>query len=179
MDRRTALLPLVLFLALAALVVWRLVLMDRGDLPKDIPTVMLDKPVPTFDLPPVAAGQPGLSTADFKGKVTLVNFFATWCVPCREEHALLANLTDKVAVVGIAYKDNAAAVQNYLAGQGNPYRQVGADADGRVAIDFGVYGVPESYLVDGEGRIRYAWKKPFTPEEIRTRLLPLVAALTP
>jgi DsbE subfamily thiol:disulfide oxidoreductase len=171
------LLPAAFFVVLLTFFGLRLLKMNQGDMPNDIKTVLIDKAAPDFTLPALVAGSPGLSSADFKGKVTLVNFFASWCVPCRGEHPLLAALSDKVTLVGIAYKNKPEEAINWLAAMGNPYQVVAADLDGRVAIDFGLYGVPESYLIDREGRIRYAWKKPFSPDEIRDRLLPLIAEL--
>ena len=171
------LIPIVFFVVLLTFFGVRLLKMDRGDMPNDIKTVLIDRTIPDFTLPPLMAGAAGLSSSDFKGKVTLVNFFASWCVPCRGEHPLLASLSDKVTLVGIAYKNKPDEAINWLAGMGNPYQIVAADLDGRVAIDFGLYGVPESYLIDRDGRIRYAWKKPFTPEEIQGTLLPLIAEL--
>jgi DsbE subfamily thiol:disulfide oxidoreductase len=151
--------------------------MERGDMPNDIKTVLLDKPAPEFTLPPLLTDKPGLAGADLTGKVTLVNFFASWCVPCRAEHPLLSSLAGKVRLVGIAYKNEPTESRAWLAALGDPYDAVAIDRDGRVAIDFGVYGVPESYLIDRQGRIRYAWKKPFSPQEIQTTLLPLIAEL--
>jgi DsbE subfamily thiol:disulfide oxidoreductase len=175
--RWAILVPLALFLVLLGFFGVRLAQMDRGDMPDDIKTVLIDKTVPAFTLPPLVAGEAALSSADFKGKVTLVNFFASWCIPCRSEHPLLAGLADKVTLVGIAYKNKPEDALTWLAALGNPYHAVAADLDGRVAIDFGLYGVPESYLIDRAGRIRYAWKKPFTPDEIKDRLLPMIAEL--
>lgn len=170
-------LPLVLFVTLLAVFAVRLVRMDHGDLPDDIKTVLIDQKAPAFSLPPLLPDKPGLSSADLGGQVTLVNFFASWCVPCRAEHPLLAALAGKVALVGVAYKNEPADARAWLATLGDPYQSVAIDRDGRVAIDFGLYGVPESYLIDRQGRIRYAWKKPFTPEEISGTLLPLIAEL--
>ena len=171
------LLPVIFFVVLIGFFGLRLFKMTQGEMPNDLKTVMIDKTVPDFTLPPLIEGGAGLSSADLRGKVTLVNFFASWCVPCRGEHPLLAALGDKVNLVGIAYKNKPEEATAWLAGMGNPYQVTVADLDGRVAIDFGLYGVPESYLIDREGRIRYAWKKPFSPEEIRDRLLPLIAEL--
>ncbi len=176
--RWPVLIPLALFVVLLGFFGVRLVKMNQGDMPDDIKTVLIDKPAPQFSLPPLIEGGQGFSSADFKGKVTLVNFFASWCVPCRGEHPLLAPLADKVQLVGIAYKNKPEDATAWLAGLGNPYQVVAADLDGRVAIDFGLYGVPESYLIDREGRIRYAWKKPFSPDEIQHKLLPLIAELS-
>jgi DsbE subfamily thiol:disulfide oxidoreductase len=176
--RWPVLVPLALFIVLLGFFGLRLVEMNHGDMPDEIQTVMLDKPAPDFTLPPLFEGHPGFSSAEFKGKVTLVNFFASWCVPCRVEHPLLSQLAGKVQLVGIDYKDKSQDATAWLSGMGNPYRVVVADLDGRVAIDFGVYGVPESYLIDRQGRIRYAWKKPFSPDEIQRKLLPLIAELS-
>jgi len=171
------LVPLLIFVVVLGFIAVRLVKMEKGDMPNDIKTVMLDRQAPEFSLPPLLETKPGLATADLAGKVTLVNFFASWCVPCRSEHPLLARLKGRVNLVGIDYKNEPADARNWLAGLGDPYDAIAVDRDGRTAIDFGVYGVPESYLIDRQGRIRYAWKKPFTPEEIQTVLLPLVAEL--
>lgn len=177
--RWPVLVPLALFVVLLGFFGVRLIEMNHGDMPDEIQTVMLDKPAPDFTLPPLVEGAAGLSSADLKGKVTLVNFFASWCVPCRAEHPLLSQLAgSKVQLVGIAYKNKPEEATAWLDGMGDPYKVVAADLDGRVAIDFGVYGVPESYLIDREGRIRYAWKKPFTPDEIQRKLLPLIAELS-
>jgi DsbE subfamily thiol:disulfide oxidoreductase len=178
MRRWQVLLPLLLFFVVLGFFVLRLLKMEHGDMPNDIKTVLIDKPAPEFTLPALIDGKPGLASADLAGKVTLVNFFASWCVPCRSEHPLLANLAGKVNLVGVAYKNEPADARNWLATLGDPYDAIAVDRDGRVAIDFGVYGVPESYLIDRQGRIRYAWKKPFTPQEIQTVLLPLVAELS-
>ncbi len=172
------LVPLALFLVLLGFFGVRLAQMDRGNMPDEFKTVLLDKPAPDFTLPPLAEGGPSLSTADLKGKVTLVNFFASWCGPCRIEHPLLSGLAGKVDLVGIAYKNEPADASAWLSSLGNPYRIIALDRPGRVAIDFGVSAVPESYLIDREGRIRYAWKKPFTEEEIQKKLLPLIAELS-
>jgi cytochrome c biogenesis protein CcmG/thiol:disulfide interchange protein DsbE len=178
MRRLSLLLPLGIFLLLLAVFAVRLVQMDRGVMPNEIDSVMIDRPISDFALPGLFDDKPGVVSADLKGKVTLVNFFASWCVPCRSEHPLLAGLSDKVNLVGIAYKNDPIEARNWLAGLGNPYSAIATDRDGRVAIDFGLYGVPESYLIDRQGRIRYAWKKPFTPQEIKTTLLPLIAELS-
>jgi DsbE subfamily thiol:disulfide oxidoreductase len=177
MMRWPVALPLVGFLALIAVFGVRLTQMGRGDMPNEIKTVLIDKPVPEFQLPALMDSLPGLSSADFQGKVTLVNFFASWCIPCRSEHGLLSGLKDKVTLVGVAYKNEPADARQWLAQLGNPYAALAQDRDGRMAIDFGLYGVPESYLIDKQGRIRYAWKKPFTPQEIKENLLPMIAEL--
>lgn len=179
MRRFTTLLPVLIFVVLAGFFGYRLLLIDKGDAPNMIPSVMIDKPVPAFDLPPLSDAKPGLKVADLQGKVTLINFFASWCVPCRAEHPLLMELakTGKVALVGINYKDKPEDATAWLNRLGDPYAALAADRDGRTGIDFGVYGVPESYLIDKNGRIRFKQTGPFTPEDITGKLLPLVAEL--
>jgi len=174
------LLPAVAFLILAAVFLYRLARIDAGDTPDLIPSVMINRPVPTFSLPALKADKPGLSNEDFRGRVTLVNFFSSWCVPCRAEHPLLVALAKqgKVALVGVDYKDKPADGLDWLDRLGDPFERIAADRDGRVAIDWGVYGVPESYLVDREGRIRFKQVGPFSEQDIQTKLLPLVAELS-
>ena len=176
MRRVFVLLPLAVFLVLVGFFLWPLV--KPGYSPSIIPSAMIDKPAPDFDLPPLRPDAPGVRQADLKGLVTLVNFFASWCVPCRVEHPLLSKLADRVVLIGIDYKDKPDDAIAWLNRLGDPYRAVAADRDGRVAIDFGVYGVPESYLIDRQGRIRYKQVGPFTDDDISDKLLPLVAELS-
>jgi DsbE subfamily thiol:disulfide oxidoreductase len=184
LRRWSTLLPLVVFVVLVGFFAWRLVLITRGDAPNLIPSVMIDKPAPPFDLPPLMADRPGATAADFSGTLTLINFFSSWCIPCRAEHPLLVGLMTQPAVkgklrlVGIDYKDKPEDGRGWLSRLGDPYQAIGMDRDGRVGIDFGVYGVPESYLIDGQGRIRYKQVGPFTPEDIQSKLLPLLAELS-
>ena len=175
--RLLAFLPVLVFLVLAGFFAYRLVLIQQGDAPNMIPSVMIDKPAPDFDLPPLLAGMPGLKSADLQGKVTLISIFASWCVPCRAEHPYLMELAAKhrVNLVGINYKDKPEDATAWLERLGNPYAAIGTDRDGRVGIDFGVYGVPESYLIDRQGRIRFKQVGPFTAEDIEKKLMPLVA----
>ncbi|MFI4949090.1 MAG: DsbE family thiol:disulfide interchange protein [Alphaproteobacteria bacterium] len=144
--------------------------------PEVLPSPLIDEPAPQFDLPPLPGSNKGLSTADLKGGVSLVNFFASWCVPCREEHKALSAFAalKRVPVYGIDYKDKPKAVSEWLAELGNPYAQIGAD-DGQVGIAWGVYGVPETFLVDGAGRIRYKHVGPLTQADIDKTILPLIA----
>ena len=148
--------------------------------PALVPSVMIDKEVPAFDLPPLTAGTPGLKSADLKGHVSLINFFASWCVPCRAEHPLLFGLAqDKhLEIDGIAYKNKPEDADGYLAELGNPYARVVLDQPGRTAIDFGVYGVPESYLIDRDGRIRFRQVGPLTEAVIEGQLKALIAELS-
>ncbi len=186
MRRWLVALPVTVFFVLVGFFIWRLVLMEHGDTPNIIPSVMINKPAPQFDLPPVVLDKPGLKLADLKGHVTLVNFFASWCIPCREEHPLLRGLGEKVRLVGIVYKDRPEQARAYLERLGDPYQAIGIinanldsrDPQSQVGIDFGVTGVPESFLVDKQGVIRFKQIGPFTPEDINKKLLPLVAELS-
>ena len=147
--------------------------------PSTLPSALIDKPVPTFELPPIE-GMPGegLSSADLEGQVSLLNVFASWCVPCRAEHPLLMALAERGVVInGIDYKDPAEQAAKWLGELGNPFARIGADRDGRVAIDFGVYGVPETFVVDREGRIRYRHVGPLMARNVEETLLPLLEQL--
>lgn len=123
--------------------------------PREIPSVLIGKGVPDFKLPPVEGRELGLSDEDFMGKISLVNVFASWCTECKAEHRFLMELSAKgiVPIHGLNYKDKPEDARNWLDGLGDPYTRTGADLDGRVAIDWGVYGVPETFLIDQEGRI--------------------------
>jgi cytochrome c biogenesis protein CcmG/thiol:disulfide interchange protein DsbE len=146
--------------------------------PSLLPSALLDKPVPDFSLPALG-DKPGLATPDLAGRVTLVNFFASWCAPCRVEHPLLMRLAAEgsVALYGIDYKDRPETANRLLAELGDPYRRIGVDGAGRTAIDFGVYGVPETYVIDQEGRIRYRHVGPLTPADYEAKILPLLKRL--
>jgi len=147
--------------------------------PSVLPSALLDKPVPAFELPPIAGrGGEGLSSADLAGGVALVNVFASWCVPCRVEHPLLMALAERgLTIYGINYKDQPEQASAWLDELGDPFRKIGADRDGRVAIDWGVYGVPETFVIDAEGRIRHKFVGPLQPRDLERVLLPLVAEL--
>jgi cytochrome c biogenesis protein CcmG/thiol:disulfide interchange protein DsbE len=171
------LLPVVIFAALAALFLFQLTM---GEDPHTIPSALIGKQAPETDLPPVSGlvdnGTPvaGVSTADLMGKVSVVNVFASWCVPCRQEHPILEELAtvDGIQLIGINYKDKPENARRFLGSLGNPYSRVGADEKGRVSIDWGVYGVPETYIVDPEGTIRYKFIGPLTPESYVNTFLP-------
>lgn len=171
-PRLVAIVPIALFLILAGLF---LTAIYRGD-PSRLPSALVGRYVPTFDLPAVAGlDVPGLSSQDFgTGQPMVVNVWASWCVPCREEHSVLValkGLTD-APIVGLNYKDDAESATRFLGTLGNPFTQVGADTTGRVSIDWGVYGVPETYVVDGRGLIVYKHVGPLTPEALETEILP-------
>ncbi|HEX3861838.1 MAG TPA: DsbE family thiol:disulfide interchange protein [Stellaceae bacterium] len=143
-----------------------------------LPSPLIDKPAPQFSLPPLAEGESGFSTSDLRGHVSLVNTFASWCAPCRAEHPVLNHLarSSGVAIYGIDYKDKPDAARAWIAALGNPYVRIGAD-DGRVGIDWGVYGVPETFIVDRTGRIRYKHVGPLTEDDVTATILPLLAKL--
>jgi len=146
-----------------------------------LPSALLNKSVPEFVLPSLGDDKdvnstlPGLKTEDLKqGKVTVVNYFASWCPPCRYEHPVLMRLNQMniVKLVGISQKDDPVKSQQFLDELGNPYSAVGVDRNGRVSIDWGVYGLPETFVVDGEGKIRYKYVGPISFELLEAKILP-------
>ncbi|ODS87964.1 MULTISPECIES: DsbE family thiol:disulfide interchange protein [unclassified Devosia] len=148
--------------------------------PSEIPSVMIGKSVPAFALPPVEGRQLGLGTEHLRGQVSLFNVFASWCVPCQIEHPLLMQLAGENAlpVYGLNYKDSPEHAGSWLDANGDPYRRTGADRDGRVAIDFGVYGVPETFVIDGDGVIAHRHIGPLSSNDLSRTILPLVHQLT-
>jgi len=172
MRRLLFALPLLGFAAVAG---WFLIGLGRD--PATIPSALIGKPVPDFALPPLAgADRPALGAADLRGRVALVNFYASWCAPCRVEHPLLMQLAAKgeVPVLGVSYKDEAAASLRFLQQLGNPYAAIGYDREGRVAIDWGVYGVPETFLLDAAGIVRWRFAGAITPEILAQDIRPLL-----
>ena len=147
--------------------------------PRDIPSPLIGQPVPEFSLPPVKGRALGLSSADLRGQVSLVNVFASWCVACREEHPILMELGRKgtVAIHGLNYKDKPDDAQAWLDQLGDPYTRTGADISGRVAIDWGVYGVPETFVIDRDGRIAHKHIGAITPEALRKTIMPIIDKL--
>ena len=171
-----AVIPLVLFAALAGVF-----LMNIGKDTSVVPSALLDKPAPDFQLPPLPGRDRGLSRADIsKGEVSVLNVFASWCIPCRAEHPLLTRLSREadVPVYGLNYKEkDPLDGVNWLDDLGDPYTAVGMDLSGRTGIDFGVYGVPETFIIDGSGQIRYKHVGPVTNEILEEVLLPKIAEL--
>ena len=168
------LLPLGFFVALALIFLTQL---RSGVDPSEIPSALVGKPAPSFTLPPLdGMNVPGLSQADLIGHVTLVNVFASWCVPCREEHPVLSALAadPRIRVVGIDYKDDPGNARTFLTGLGNPYVAIGTDTRGRTAIDWGVYGVPETFLVDASGVIRHKIIGPLSDAVVANDLKPAI-----
>jgi cytochrome c biogenesis protein CcmG, thiol:disulfide interchange protein DsbE len=176
--RLLVLLPLVLFLALAALFFFRL---GAGD-PSRLPSVLIGREAPPTELPPVAglerngAPVPGIVPADFRGAVTVLNVWASWCVPCRDEAALLMALAGdkRIRLLGINYKDQPDNARRFLGRFGNPFVASGADANGRAAIEWGVYGVPETFIVGRDGKIAYKVVGPLTPENLEHVVKPQI-----
>ena len=174
-------LPALVFAALAALFAFAL---KTGD-PAKLPSALIGKPVPEMTLPAMdglrdnEAAVPGFSAADFKpGDVTLVNFFASWCIPCVQEHPILMRLRQQtgVKIFGVNYKDPTPGGRRFLGRHGNPYSAVGVDDSGRTAIEWGVYGMPETFVIGGDGRILLKHVGPMTAEVVASRIMPAIAA---
>lgn len=175
------LLPVVIFVVIAGFFALAL---RSGD-PSLLPSTLVGKPVPKTTFPPIegletAPGKPeaGFTSADLaKGKISVVNYWASWCVPCVDEHPMLEKLKDEagVDIYGINYKDQASAARRFLGRYGNPFTAVGTDAQGRAAIDWGVYGTPETFVVNGKGDVIYKHVGPITDESLQTKLLPIIA----
>ena len=169
-----ALLPLAVFGLLVILFALPLI---RGDNPAELSSAMIGKPVPNFILPAVVEGELPLSRDNLLGEVSLVNFFASWCVPCQAEQPVLMRIArdEGLKVFGVNYKDDRSKAKDWLRKHGNPFAVTGYDNTGRVSIDWGVYGVPETYLIDAQGMILYRHVGPLTWQEYETSLKPLIA----
>ena len=162
-------LPLIIFVVLAALLAYGLTL-D----PRRVPSPLIGKPVPEFELPLLnKAGT--LSSSDLRGEISLINAWASWCVACRSEHQIVTELSRSgLKVYGLNYKDEAADAKQWLNRLGNPYFVNAVDRDGRVGIDWGIYGTPESFLIDHNGIIRHKVIGPITPSIVNDELIPLI-----
>ncbi|WP_321458760.1 DsbE family thiol:disulfide interchange protein [uncultured Cohaesibacter sp.] len=175
------LLPLLIFIGMAGLFGYQ---MKFGSNPHDVPSVLINKAAPDFDLAALDASFgirrpdggiiPGFKTADFSGKVSVVNVWASWCPTCRDEHPLLIELTndDRFDLIGLAYKDEPANSARFLKNHGNPFDKIGMDISGRVGIDWGVYGAPETFIVDNKGIIRYKHIGALTKRSLEDSFLP-------
>jgi len=169
-----ALLPLVVLVGLIAVFAMR---MGENVDPSLIRSVLINKPAPTFTLPAVAGtGVEGFDTASLKGAVTVVNVFASWCIPCRDEHPLLEVLKTEsgARLFGINQRDQADNAAKFLGELGNPYDRIGGDTDNRVSIDWGVYGVPETFVVNAAGVITYKHVGPMSPDTLENDVLPAI-----
>lgn len=167
-------LPLVIFLVLAGFL-YKGLHLD----PHEVPSPLIDKPAPAFNLPQLQETNKQFSPADMKGKVWLLNAWSSWCVSCKEEHPVLMDLARQniVPIYGLDYKDKREDALMQLSRGGNPYVLSVMDREGRTGIDYGVYGVPETYVIDKQGIIRYKQIGPVNPQNLRETILPLVAEL--
>lgn len=165
--------------ALAALILFGVFFWGLSYGTDDLPSTLIGQPVPAFDLPPVMGRTLGLSDADLPSEVSLVNVFASWCVACRAEHPLFMALSASGAVPihGLNYKDRPEDAAAWLDELGDPYTRTGADIDGRVGIDWGVYGVPETFVIDAAGRIALKHIGPISRETLDEKIMPLVRDL--
>ncbi len=176
MRRLFFILPL---LCLAGLVIlfWRG--LDPARDPSSLPSALIGQKVAEITLPGLG-DRPGIASTDFAGEITVLNFFASWCAPCRAEHPLIKELASLpgIRVVGITFKDTPADSEKYLAELGNPYLAIGVDDSGRAGMEFGLTGVPETYVIDREGIIRYRLAQPLDAGRLEKELKPLLAELT-
>jgi cytochrome c biogenesis protein CcmG, thiol:disulfide interchange protein DsbE len=168
------LIPLLLFIVL---VIFLAIGLNRD--PREVPSPLINKPAPAFNLPQLKEPAKSFSAVDMRGKVWLLNVWASWCVTCRDEHPLLLDYakTGIVPIYGLNYKDERADALAWLGDLGDPYVLSAADVDGRVGIDYGVYGAPETYLIDQEGTIRFKQIGPVTNEVWTNKIVPLVQEL--
>lgn len=173
--------PLAIFAAIGGLLMYALYLsMTGGYSPRDIPSPLIGKSLPAFTLPTVADPARKVSRDDLLGRAYMLNVWASWCVACRQEHPYLNELTGRkvVTIIGLNYKDKREDALQWLNGLGNPYELSIADQDGRFGIDLGVYGVPETFLIDKQGVIRYKQIGPITPEVWEQKLAPIMKELS-
>ncbi len=172
--------PLAVFLAIAVAAAFYLA---SGRDPRLLPSALIDKPAPVFAAPGLELDgktlRQGVASASFKGRITVLNFFASWCTPCLVEHPQITVLskTAGVTLVGINYKDKPADAVRWLNRHGNPYARIGVDPDGEIAPEFGLYGVPETFLIDRVGRIRFKQVGPITKQVLQEKFLPAIRAL--
>jgi cytochrome c biogenesis protein CcmG/thiol:disulfide interchange protein DsbE len=165
----------------AVIAIFLLLRLQSGRDAKEIPSPLIGKPAPAFSLPLLHQAEQSWSPAALKGQVWLLNVWASWCVPCLAEHPLITQIAreGKVTVVGLNYKDEVGNAKAWLTKHGDPYRVVISDRAGRAGLDYGVYGVPETFLIDAQGVIRYKHVGPLTAEVLRDRLGPLMKSLAP
>ncbi|MDH4987270.1 DsbE family thiol:disulfide interchange protein [Aminobacter anthyllidis] len=173
-HRIFVILPLLIFLALAGMFLAQL--LSGRDLTA-VPSALIGQTAPKTELPPLEGlSLPGLNSADFTGKVTLVNVWASWCAPCREEHPVLVELSrdQRFSIAGLNYKDKPENARRFLGDLGNPFKAIGVDQNGRTAIDWGVYGVPETFLVGKDGKVAFKHVGPLSPEAVAATLMPAI-----
>jgi cytochrome c biogenesis protein CcmG/thiol:disulfide interchange protein DsbE len=174
MKKRYVLIPLALFLVLA---VFLAIGLNRD--PREVPSPLVGKPAPMFQLRQLDS-EANFGPKDMAGKVWLLNVWASWCAPCREEHPLLVDYVRRggaVPVIGLNYKDQRTAALNWLRQLGDPYAATLVDADGRIGIDYGVYGVPETFVIDRQGIVRLKHVGPLTPDVLKNKVEPVIQQL--
>jgi cytochrome c biogenesis protein CcmG/thiol:disulfide interchange protein DsbE len=174
MKRLIYIVPVILFLGLAGVLLHSLI----APPPSELPSVLIDKPAPTVSLPALDAQASAFTPADFRaGHVTVLNVFASWCAPCREEAPVLQALaqTKNIALYGMVQKDTPERARAFLIDVGNPFSRIDLDTDGRASIEWGVYGVPETFVIDGQGIIRLRYAGPLTPDALTSVILPAIA----
>lgn len=174
MKRLVFFAPVGLFLALA---IWFAQGLERD--PRYIPSMLIDRPAPEFALPPIAGRKEPFASEDLKGRASMVNIFGSWCATCEIEHPVLMEIAREGAapIYGLDWKDKPGAGAEWLAARGDPYAKIGDDADGRVAIDFGVTGAPETFIIDAEGRVRHKHVGAITMDDWRNVLKPMIEDL--
>ncbi len=175
-NRLLFLLPLLTLLVMAGFFGWSLL---SGRDPASIGSVMVGRPAPALAAPALRAGDPALTDSLIRsGKPVLLNFFASWCAPCLSEHPLLTRLAERdgVTVIGIAWKDKPDAARAWLKKLGDPFKYAGFDLEGKIALDWGLSGVPETYLIDAQGVVRLHFRGPLTERDVSDRILPLLKA---
>jgi cytochrome c biogenesis protein CcmG/thiol:disulfide interchange protein DsbE len=168
---KLAFVPLILFAALAGVFAFQL---TSGKDTSELPSALIGKPAPATSLPPLDSALPGINSLSFQGRVSVLNVFASWCVPCREEHPVLMELAKdkRFTLSGLNYKDKPDQASRFLGDLGNPYAEIGADVSGRAGIDWGVYGVPETYVIGKDGMIRFKLVGPLGADTMESVLLP-------
>lgn len=178
-KRFSTLIPIIVLAIVVAFLGYRLFLVDQGQRADMIPSVQMDKPAPIISLPPLLEGETPLSSDLYAGRFALVNFFASWCGPCADEHPYLMRLSKRsdIVLVGVNYKDPNG--REWILRHGNPYAAIGADTKGVATIDFGVYGLPETFLIDQEGIIRTRYAGAVTKEIWAEKFEPIIRAATP
>mgnify|MGYP006110597261 CR=1 FL=1 len=175
MDKQLLKIPFILF-AIILLIFFYLLIIDRN--PSKIPSALLNSQVPEFETDSLFKNEKFYSSEEFSKEITLVNFFATWCKPCRDEHAYIQKFSNekKIKIIGINYKDNPKKAIQWLKKLGNPYSNVAVDKNGKIAIDWGVYGIPETFVVDAKGIIKFRHVGPVT-KNIYKKIYKLIESL--
>lgn len=178
-SRLPYILPLILFAGLA--VYFMLGLERASEVGNDfVPSALIGKPLPKMDLPPLVTGKPGINNEELLGEIQIINVFASWCIPCRAEHPIVTKMAEEYGLnlAGLNYKDKAKDATRWLNELGDPYARIGSDLSGRAGIDLGVYGVPETYVVDKEGIIRFRHVGPLQQRNLDDDILPLLKELS-